>query len=266
MRRLLLLIVLLAVVLPAVVVVPASRGAWAADVHGDDERDRYVGTGGLILPGTTEESTRREAAGCADCSWRMTSPCVASVLGNAFGAGCTSVVRGCPGGELLRAWLMTGGGPWRELGLVCVGDQGPLTVARAGAAARDRVVQGIPTLAPTFAPPQGVLAQLPVRFASGQRSGDRRWRMPLLGAQVAVEARPTWSWSFGDGAVTSDSDDGHVDHVYRAARDYPVVCRSTWTARFTVDGLGPFPVAEPVRQDARLEVSVGEGRAVLVPG
>ena len=241
---------------------PAAR---AADVHGDDEHDRYVGTGGLVLPGTTDEDTRREVAGCADCSWRMTSPCVASVLGNAFGSGCTSVVRGCPGGELLRAWFRAGGRPWREVALVCVGPGGPVTVARAGHAAAERVTRGIPPLVPAFQPPHGVLAQLPVRFRSGQPPGEQRFALSLLTSAVTVAARPTWSWTFGDGAHVEDSS-GQVEHVYRVASRYEATCTSTWSARFTVDGLGPYPVPEPVVQTASAGVSVGEGRALLVPG
>lgn len=43
-----------------------------------------------------------------------------------------------------------------------------------------------------------------------------------------------------------------------------MVLETTWAATFTVDGLGPFPVVEPVRQQAALRLAVGEGRAVLV--
>lgn len=259
------LAVLAALATALVLVLGAAPMSRAADVHGDDERDRYVGTGGLILPGTTDDRTRQEVAGCGDCAWRMTSPCVAAVLGNPFGSGCTSVVRGCPGGELLRAWLRPAQGSWREVGLVCIGPGGPLTVARAAQAARDRVTRGIPPLVPAFDPPQGVLAQLPVRFRSGQRPGERQWRMALAGADVTIAAEPTWTWTFGDGDQATDRDRGQVEHGYRQSTLFRVTCTSTWSARFRVDGLGPFPVTEPVSQEVTVTVAVGEGRALLVP-
>lgn len=255
-----------AFVLALLVAIPISVGpARATDVHGDDARDRYVGTGGLVLPGTVDTTTRRQVAECGDCDWRLSSPCVASVLGNAFGDGCLSVVRGCPGGTLLRTWFRDGPQPWRDLGLMCVGPGGPVTVATVGGAARDRVERGIPPAAPAFLPAHGVLAQLPVRFASGQRPGDRHWSMQVLGTPVSIVAHPGWDWDFGDGSRLHDSDQGMAEHVYRRSDVFSVACTTTWAATYTVDGLGPFPVPEPVTQVWRGSVDVGEGRAILVP-
>lgn len=262
MRLLLSLLVTLALALPT--------RAWAADVHGDDAGDRYVGTGGLILPASVGEAERRAAAGCADCAWRLSTPCVATVLGNAFGDPCGSVVRGCPGGELLRAWRREGAAPWQDVGLVCLADGPPVTVAEAARAAHELIARRVPALAPAHQPRLGVLVQLPTAFASGQDAGPRRWVAGLLGTTLAIVATPTWVWDFGDrttlatdhagGSVPSD-----VVHVYRRAGRPTVTVTTTWSATFTVDGLGPFPVAEPVRQTARLAMAVGEGRALLTP-
>lgn len=257
----------------AALAVLAGGPAHAADVHGDDGADRYVGTGGLILPASVPAVTRVTVASCRDCAWRLTTPCIEPALGTPFSdqPGCTSVTRGCPGGELLRAWFRGNGSDWRPIGLVCLGPGGPLTVDGVSEAVRDRVERAVPPLRPSAQPPAGVLAQLPVVFVSGQPGGAQEWEMSLPAARVDVRATPRWVWSFGDGGRLSTADPGRrypvggIGHVYRAAGVRAVEVTTEWSATFTVAGLGPFPVDEPVRQSAALEIVVGEGRAVLTP-
>lgn len=256
-----------------VLVALAGAPAHGADVHGDDGADRYVGTGGLILPGSVPDGTRRTVATCGDCAWRLTTPCVESTLGTPFSGqpGCTSVTRGCPHGELLRAWFRGPDSAWRAIGLVCLGPGGPLTVRDVSRAVRDRVERSVPALRPAAQPPAGVLAQLPVVFVSGQPGGVQRWAMSVAGAEVEISASPRWLWAFGDGARVTTDDPGQrhpvggVSHVYRAAGARAVEVTCEWSATFTVSGLGPFPVREPVRQTDTVGVVVGEGRAVLTP-
>ncbi len=270
--------VLLVVIAAAVAVgvpAPDARAVTVTetDVRGDDERDAYVGTGGLLLPGTVDRRTRQEVASCPGCRWRLSTPCEVPGAGTPFDGQpiCLSVVRGCPGGRLLRSWFMGAGQPWREVGLVCVPPAGPVTVADVAQAARARVERGIPPLAPGFQPPRGVLTQIPVVFESGQPAGGRTWGLDLLGRDVTLSASPVWSWQFGDGAELDTSYPGGrypdvgVTHVYRRSGAYRVACTATWSASFIVDGLGPFAVAEPVRQTQVRLVEVGEGRALLAP-
>lgn len=265
---------LLGVLAGALVAFLASgRAAAGTDVHGDDERDVYVGTGGLVLPGSVDAATRREVAACTGCAWRLTTPCLLPGQGNPFDgqAACTSVVRGCPGGRLLRSWFRPAAGSWRETGLVCLPLSGPVTVAEASRAAADQVERGIPGLDVGFQPGRGVLAQLPVVFRSGQPSGMTRLDSTLLGRPLRVAARPAWTWDFGDGARLATEDPGGVyphtavSHVYRRGGSHVVRCTTRWTAEFTVDGLGPFPVVGELRQEASTLVEVGEGRALLAP-
>lgn len=269
--------VVLAVVLAVVVgllTLPAVP-AGAADVHGDDERDRYVGTGGLILPPSVAPGVRRQVAECPDCAWRLTTPCIESGLGNPFDgqSACRSVVRGCPGGyQLLRSWFRGPGQGWREVGLVCIGPGGPLTVAEAEATARARVERGIPRLRPTFEPTHSAVTQIPVVFGAGQPAGPQSWQWALGAERVDVTATPAWTWSFGDGArfVTDDPGGRYpratVAHAYRTSGEREVVVRARWSAQFTVAGFGPFPVREPVEQVAAVQVPVGQGQALLTPG
>jgi hypothetical protein len=269
---------LLLAIIAVLLLVPPAHGAAGVigtdtEVHGDDERDAYVGTGGLILPGTVDQETRSQVASCPGCQWRLSTPCEVPGIGTAFDGQptCLSVVRGCPGGRLLRSWFRGGGQPWREIGLVCVPPGGPVTVADVGRAAQGGFEQGIPALHPGFQPSQGILTQVPVVFASGQPAGARSWALDLLGREVTLSATPVWSWQFGDGATQVTVDPGGhyphlaVAHVYRRAGDFRVACTATWSGTFVVDGLGPFPVAEPVRQTQVRRIAVGEGRALLAP-
>jgi hypothetical protein len=236
-------------------------------VHGDDAHDRYVGTGGLVLPPAVDSSDRRAAADCPDCQWRLTSPCVTSSAGNAFGGACTSVVRGCPGGELLRPWIQRAGEAWRALDLVCL-TQGPVPVAAVGRSVRDEVSAAVPAPHPSTSPSSGVVTQLPVAFAAGQPPGPMHWSSTVLGMSVEVTAHPHWEWQFGDGAsMRADEPGGRhpsaVEHTYRTGGTRSVTLRVRWSATYMVGGLGPFTVAEPVIQETAVSVAVGEGRAVL---
>lgn len=256
----------------AVLLVLVAPGVRAVDIHGDDDADRYVGTGGLLLPATVGVHERAEVAECLGCQWRLSSPCLESDAGNAFSGTpiCLSVVRGCPNrSELLRAWFSPRGGPWREIGLVCIGPTGPVTVVDLGMQVRDDLSRSVPAQRLAFQPRRGVLTQLPVIFQSGQHAAGIDESLTLLGESIELRARPSWRWDFGDGTWLATRNPGGpypnlgVAHPYRAAGSYRVQLRTTWSAEFTVGGIGPFPVVEPVTQTATVDLRVGEGRAVL---
>lgn len=256
----------------AVLLVLLAPPVWSADINGDDERDRYVGTGGLLLPGTVGTHERAEVASCLGCQWRLSSPCLESDAGNAFSGTptCLSVVRGCPNGSaLLRAWFSPSDGQWREIGLVCIGPSGPVTVVDLGTQVRDDLARSVPAQRVAFQPRRGVVTQLPVIFDSGQDADGIHEIMNLAGESIELRARPTWRWEFGDGAWLATRNPGaaypnlDVAHPYRVAGSYRVQLRTTWSAEFTVDGIGPFPVVDPVTQTASVDLRVGEGRAVL---
>lgn len=235
-------------------------------VTGNDEQDRYVGTGALLLPRGSTPAARETAAACPDCSWRLTTSCLRAADGS-----CNGVVLGCgQGAEWLRVWLSRGGGGYVLVGTACIGPGGPVTVGSAAAAVRDTFVRDLPPLALAAQPAAGAVARLPLVFRSGQPAAWPDRTYPLLGFDVTVHAVPTWTWAFGDGAVLATTSPGGrwpdttVAHAYRTAGPRTVVVETSWTATFRVDGLGPFPVTEPVRQRAAMPVAVGEGRAVLV--
>lgn len=242
----------------------------ATSVNGDDYRDQFVGTGGLILPSSVGEDTRRRVAGCADCTWRLTDPCV--VDGNAFdgSAVCDSVARGCPQARrTLRSWFSSGAGRWEDLGVVCISE--PVTVHDVGVRVRDRLAQAVPPLDISFQPREGVLSQLPVIVDSGQAPGRVSFDMEVAGQSVSVIAGARWHWDFGDGYEVRTTSPGcawpctDITHAYRSPGEFYLAAKSTWQGDFRVDGLGPFPIQDPVTQQARDVVRVRQGRALLTP-
>lgn len=250
----------------------ASQPAAAVDVVGDDAEDAFIGTGALLLPASVDDRIRREVADCPGCRWRLTSPCVDTELGNAFDGqqSCQAAPSNCPDGMLRRTWHDPGTGTWRNLGLVCIRER-VHTVATMGWEIRSLLRQDVPEVELASLPTSGVVTQMPTFFTSRQGAGPVSMERNLGGFRVRVEARPTWTWDFGDGSkrvvhqagtLRSGAD---VVHTYRRAGRWPVTCRVVWEAEFTVDGLGPFPVTNPVRQVAHRQVEVGEGRALLTP-
>ncbi len=256
---------------------PAATAATLAnsasvDVEGDDDADAFIGRGGLLLPPSVDTGTRREVAACPGCRWRLTSACVDTELGNAFDGqqSCLRSPGDCPAGQLRRAWYDPGAGTWANLGLVCVGDR-VRTVATMGREVRTILREQLDALSIQTVPHTRIVTQMPAFFSSGRAPGPLVMERNLGGHQVRVTASAAWDWDFGDGAHGSVDRLGTLRsgtdtaHTYRRPGVWQVRCRAVWTAQFTVDGLGPFPVAESVRQQAHREVHVGEGRALLVP-
>lgn len=239
----------------------------AVDVVGDDEADRYAGTGGLILPGSIDHQTRVRVASCPDCRWRMTDPC--SIEGDA----CTSVTRGCAAGrQLLRAWISRdAGATWEEIGLVCVPPSGPVTVGSVARHIREDFEQALPTSSLRYQPARGVLPYLPVVFHSGQPARIDPIEVEVAGYRVLLTPEPSWTWDFGDGTVVtsrlpgSEYPDFSVSHAYRSGGQRRVQVTTTWTATVMIDGMGPFQVQGPITQQSTAVIRVGQARAVIVP-
>lgn len=247
-------------------------GVEVVDVVGDDPGDRFVGSGGLVLPGTVGDDTRRRVATCADCRWRLADPCAASGDAGAHAA-CMSVTRGCArAAQLLRVWFSEdGGATWRDLGLICLPPGGPVTVDEIGSFVAEEFERAVPETGLVYQPRRGVLPRLPVVFHSTQPRALPPSEHVVNGVAVTLYPRPTWTWDFGDGAVMTTSVPGSsypdfaVSHAYTRGGNMRVEVTTTWNAAYTIDGIGPFEVASPVVQTARTTLKVGQARAVLVP-
>jgi plastocyanin len=239
--------------------------APAIDVIGDDGADQYVGSGGLLLPGMFSVETRDSVARCASCRWRLRDPCGPDT-------GCLISPMPCPPEHrvLETLWSRDGGNTWQAIGAWCVGPGGPRTVAQVGQAASDQFLADVEPPRLAVQPTAGAVTQVPTIWHSGQVAPTDPLVFQVLGAQVALTAVPRWVWEFGDGHAlrTSSAGSRHPDrsvsHTFRRPGRYRVSCTTTWTATFTVDGLGPFPVAQDIEQRSAHTITVREARARLI--
>ncbi len=243
-----------------------SSPAHAVTVSGDDQEDRYVGSGGLILPGAFSQDTRESVARCIDCRWRLRDPCAA------HDEDCRFTPLPCPDDHrvLETLWSTDAGATWQSLGLWCVGPGGPSTVASVGSQVHEELSEALPPGRPSVQPPRGIIPQLPTIWHAEQPPLPGPIVMEIVGQRVEITPVPRWSWDFGDGGRLETQVEGSrypdfsVSHTYRRAGRYAVTCTTTWEATFTVDGLGPFPVLEPITQQAQRVIRVADARARLV--
>jgi len=256
----------------AVAAAPAPSPSPTADVQGNDGRDVYVGTGGVLVPARHwrgDPSNRRQAAECVDCIWRMTTACTSLQFDT---GSCPASHVGCPSGLIrVRVWLKRSGGPWVLVGYACVGGSPPVSRAVVERAVHDQSIAALPPLRPSYQPSSGALTGLPVIFWSGQsRTGLRQADLSVLGLDVRLDAQPRWGWSWGDGGYLSTHDPGGkypatvVSHTYVHAGRVHVSTVSRWSAQYSVEGLGPYPVpGADLSQRAAIVVDVVPAHSVL---
>ena len=252
--------------------------AMSVEVIGDDEQDRFAGTGAVFLPATVATSIRTEAVTCHGCQWKVTAPCLRD---DQHGdAGCRGTVLGCPQGrEIGRAWLARPGGDFEPVGLFCPHDGEVTSVSDMNNRVRGDMANRVPRLQPQCAPERGVVVGIEVHCRSGQRSARQAWTNQLAGYSVTTTARATWEWTFRQRIPMSGRSAGswvqRVDYpgevypgsgirqAFTAAGRHEIAVRATWLGMYTVDGLGPFPVHEAVRQEVGWQVPVGSALGVL---
>lgn len=243
-----------------------TNSANAADVDVVVENDLYVGTGAVILPPGVSESDRSTLSRCEGCSWRVTTPCIADPRGDAH---CRAIVGACAAEDkLIRLWFRPAGGEWRDRGLICVEHTTVVPVRQAQTQVRQRVEHAVPRGVPFCLPNHHPITQIPLRCSSGTDGEARSWTDVLAGISVTVSTRPRWVWDFGSGARYETGNPGGsypqtaVAHTYRTPGERTVGLTTIWSGEYTMDGLGPFPLA-PIEQYQGIPVSIGQGRAVV---
>jgi len=250
-----------------------SSASFGVDVHGDDGKDLYIGTGGLVIPSSDwkgDEGGRQSAAACEGCTWRVTSYCTHLEYDS---GSCPGSHVGCPVDQLrVRVWLQQAGEPWQYLGPACIGDRPWHTRTDVGSAVRDRAEQALPALRAGVQPPDSVLVGLPAVFRTGQPAdGIVDADLSVLALSVRLDARVRWLWSWGDGSTEWSSSPGGVwpdmtlTHTYRHAGATQASVVSVWRGEYLVEGLGPFVVpGDPLTQTQGLSIDVREAHALLV--
>lgn len=244
----------------------AAVGSVAAvDVGGDDSTDSYVASGSLILPASVPAAERRTAADCPGCVWRADFICRMSTA-----SACRGQARLCrPDEGWYRFFVSVNGGPWRAVGVGCVGPGGPTKPEEVERRITDVLRTSVPPLRPGAQPAQALVG-VPVVLWSGHPRGWQSRVLDVVGHRVRVTARPTWSWQFVDGEWQTAAvpggrwPDRSLTHVFRTAGQRQIRVVARWSASYTVNGVGPLPVAEEVRQEAAVTLVVHEARPVLV--
>lgn len=255
----------------------AGPRAAAVTVVGDQEAERYVGSGAVLLPGTVHEETRQYASRCAGCRWKVTAPCSSEVAG--ADAGCRGNVLGCPQGrEISRAWVARPGADFEPVGLFCPSDGEVTSVAEAGEQLRGGFEHRIPPLQVTCAPPRGAVVGIPLHCHSLQPTAHVRWTDWVAGLRVDTFAQATWDWAFQQNDVNGvRSQQWHhqwgepgqaypgngVRQSFSAAGVHQVRVSARWRAWFSVDGLGPFPISPELEQRALVTVPTGSALGIL---
>jgi hypothetical protein len=245
--------------------VTSPQPAAAVDVGGDDATDSYLASGSLLLPASVPIAERRTATDCPGCAWRADFVCRVTTA-----TACRGQARMCrPDEGWYRFFVSVNGGPWRVVGVGCVGPGGPTTPEEVERRVAEVVRASVPPLRPG-AQPRRALVGVPVVLWSGQ---PRTWRSRVLevaGHRVRVVARPTWVWQFTDGVWETAAvpggrwPDTSLTYAFASAGERVVRVTTRWQATYTVNGVGPLPVAEVVRQEAAVPVVVHEARPVLV--
>ncbi len=259
----------------AVVLAVRPPTAGAIGLDGDDPNDRYVATGSVLLGGTFvgDPGVREGAVRCPGCRWRLATVCSPADLGQ--GETCPAAYAGCPVGSYrMRLARWSPAEPWWAwVGLVCVGPDGvgPVSIDEVASRLREQVVRLVPPARPRLQPARSTLTNLPTVALTGQRRVLGPLALDVLGQAVTLQAEAVWRWTWGDGADLVTTDPGRawpqasVVHTYRRPGPTTVVLTSTWSARFTVGGLGPFDVAgPPVTQTSSLALEVRQALARLV--
>ena len=243
-------------------------------VGGDDGRDLYEGTGGLLVGGgyRGDDADRVESASCTECRWKLTAMCI--LPDHSPEDACPGSFMACPPGQLrVRVLLARPGQTWRVIGVTCLGPGGPVTVTDLVDRLRDLAVTRVPALRPGYQPVGRAVVGIPVILRAGQPRSLGARELAVLGHDVLLSATASWVWRYGDGESDITAKPGgvwpdqSVSHTYRRADTVRVDVTTVWAATFRVDGLGPFAVTgDIVRQDATLVFDVRPARAQLIVG
>ncbi len=249
--------------------VAAPSHALGSDVAGDNAQAAYIGTGGLLLPGSFSGSSavRSNVANCLGCTWRYTIYCMQGA-----NTPCRHAVISCPRGSLLyRVGFGKTPNTVSVIGSVCWGSSRPLTRRLAEVRVTDYVIRYVPELRPGYDPPGGTLTSIPVIFWTGQPTTLRPPSFSLAGHAITITATPTWRWVWGDGSAVWKSVAGapfpsrQLTHQYRMPGTYNAAVTAVWSARYTVSGVGTFNVTgDVIRQSKALRVPVKSARTVLI--
>lgn len=241
-----------------------------ADVTGDNNRDAYIGTGGLLLPTsfTGGASKAQTVSACLGCTWKYSVYCS---QGNADL--CTHAVATCPVGQMrYRVWFGKTKTLIAVIGSVCWGTGTPATRRSLEKRIRDTAIRYVPVLQLGVQPFDGTVTAIPIIGRTGQPTSYTPPAMLIAGRRVLITAKAQWRWHWGDGTSQWKSVPGaaypsqQITHRYRVVGTYRIAVQTVWSATYFVSGLGTYPVTgEVVTQESSLMVPVRSAQTALTP-
>ena len=133
---------------------------------------------------------------------------------------------------------------------------------KAGTASlSDRLIKLLPAGDINYQPSVDPLVNLPIYFWS-QTPSRFTALVPILDVVVYVNLTPTFTWSFGDGAVDitklpgAPYPVGTTTHTYKSAGVYPVNLKITWQGSWMVNGVTTPITGNAITQSISTKLSV----------
>lgn len=241
----------------------------ANEVVGNNEMAAYIGTGGLLLPGSFSgnQETKSQVANCIGCTWAYTVYCMYDSEGL-----CKHSVSTCSAGQIrYRVWFGSSRQSMMVIGSVCWGSGMPPTRQALENHISDLVVTYVPKLEVSISPPDGSITAIPVLAWVNQERLFAPPTFSLAGRNVSIQAIANWRWVWGDGNVQWLSIPGapypskQISHHYRIEGDYLLTVTTVWQANYTVEGIGTFSTAgELVTQNDSINIPILRARSVLM--
>lgn len=237
-------------------------------VTGDDSKDTYTGTGGLLLPktftGTPEQKT--SVSNCLDCRWSYRLQCASDLHDM-----CMQAAMSCPASTIRYAvWFQRAGEESQQIGSVCWGKTIPATRTTVTKEINQQALRHVPDLNIGSIPRRDSIQGIPNYFGTGQPRNYVPPAMMLSGLKVHIRAQPIWRWVWGDGSSQWVRTPGNlstaspVSHTFTRAGIYQISVTTVWQATFSIDGFGTYPVTGPViRQSDALTLHVHRQHVAL---
>ena len=238
-------------------------------VTADDNLDAFVGTGGLLLPALFdgEPRTRKVVADCLACIWKYSLFCEE---GAEFA--CAHATTTCAPKQL--RYLVKFGHSLTSLttvGSVCWGFTSPPTRVKIMHQIRQAQMRRVPALVPRYWPDNECLTYVPIQAWSGQPQEFRPRMMRISGFKISITASALWNWSWGDGTSQWSANSGAyratspISHAYSRPGRYDINVHTTWSARYSIDGIGAYTLDDgPINQASTLHVKILPSRGLLV--
>lgn len=131
----------------------------------------------------------------------------------------------------------------------------------ATASLSDRLIKLLPVGDINYQPTSEPLVNLPVYFWT-QTPTRFTALVPILDVVVYVNLTPTFTWSYGDGAVDISKlpgaayPIGTITHTYKSAGNYQVNLRITWNGTWMVNGVTTPITGNAITQSISTTLSV----------